>query len=121
MPMTADSSQLTLLLDQWSKGDETALEKLTPLVNDELKRIARRSLRRERPNHTLQTTDLVQEAYIKLIKARDMRWQRRAQFFAVAAQLMRRILVDYARSRGRMKRGGNPNPSLARRSCRRVS
>lgn len=98
---------VTELLVDWSKGDQEALNKLTPLVYDELHKLASRYLRRERSNHTLQTTALVHEAYLKLVDQRDANWQNRAQFFAVAAQLMRRILVDYARRHDASKRGGN--------------
>jgi len=98
--------QITQLLEAWSEGDKEALDKLMPLVYDELQRLARQHMRRERPGHTLQTTALVNEAYLKLIDQRDAHWQNRAQFLGVAAQLMRRILIDYARGRHRMKREG---------------
>ena len=88
---------VTELLVDWSKRDQEGLNKLIPLVYDELHKLASRYLRRERGNHTLQTTALVHEAYLKLVDQRDATWQNRAQFFAVAAQLMRRILVDHAR------------------------
>jgi RNA polymerase sigma factor (TIGR02999 family) len=104
--MTNDSSQISQLLEQWSKGDDAALEELTPLVYGQLKQLAHHYLRQERPDHTLQTTALVHEAFVRLVEATDIRWQRRAQFYAVAARLMRRILVDYARTRNRLKRGG---------------
>jgi RNA polymerase sigma factor (TIGR02999 family) len=97
---------ITELLVDWSKGDREALNKLTPLVYDELHRLASRYLRHERANHTLQTTALVHEAYLRLVDQRNANWQNHVQFFAVAAQLMRRILVDYARSHGAAKRGG---------------
>jgi RNA polymerase sigma factor (TIGR02999 family) len=97
---------VTDLLTEWSKGDQEALNKLAPLVYDELRRLARRRLRHERPGHTLQTTALVHEAYLKLVDQKDANWQNRAQFFAAAAQVMRHILVDYARSRRAFKRGG---------------
>jgi RNA polymerase sigma factor (TIGR02999 family) len=90
----------------WSTGDHKALEKLTPLVYDELHRLAQRYMRRERPQHTLQTTALVNEAYVKLVDSSRVRWEDRAHFFAVAAQLMRRILIDFARTRRSQKRGG---------------
>lgn len=105
--MTEPSSkthQVTELLDAWSHGDKDALDKLMPLVYEELRRLARQHMRRERAGHTLQTTALVNEAYLKLVKQRRAQWQNRAQFFGVAAQLMRRILVDHARSRHRLKR-----------------
>lgn len=94
-----------MLLD-WSNGNKDALDKLVPLVYDELRRLARNYMRRERRDHTLQTTALVNEAYLRLINQRSVKWQNRAHFFAVAAKLMRRILVDYARSRQYAKREG---------------
>lgn len=96
---------ITQLLHDWSNGDARALEKLTPLIYTELHRIAHRYLRRERDTHTLQTTALLNEAFVRLIKWTNIRWQNRAQFLAVSAQLMRRILVDFARSRRYQKRG----------------
>jgi RNA polymerase sigma factor (TIGR02999 family) len=101
-----DSHDITQLLRDWNEGDEHALEKLTPLLYKELHRIAHRYIRRERGNHALQTTALVSEAYVRLIKWRNVRWQNRAQFLGVSAQLMRRVLVDFARSRAYEKRGG---------------
>ena len=98
---------VTDLLVHWGKGDQEALNKLIPLVYDELHKLASRYLRRERPDHTLQTTALVHEAYLKLVDQRKANWENRVQFFAVAAQLMRRILVDYARGHRASKRGGN--------------
>ncbi|HEX8087788.1 MAG TPA: sigma-70 family RNA polymerase sigma factor [Blastocatellia bacterium] len=98
--------QITRLLDDWSKGDQAALEQLLPIVYEELRRLAHHYMRKERAGHTLQTTALVHEAYLRLADYDRMRWQDRAHFFAVAAQLMRRILVDYARTRQRLKRGG---------------
>jgi RNA polymerase sigma factor (TIGR02999 family) len=98
-------SPVTALLKRWCQGDSTALEKLLPLVYDELRRIAARQLRRERPNHTLQPTALVHEVYLKLVDQHRIEWQNRAQFFGVAAQLIRRILVDHARNRRTVKRG----------------
>jgi RNA polymerase sigma factor (TIGR02999 family) len=89
----------------WGKGDQQSLESLIPLVYDELRRQARRYLRRERPDHTLQSSALVHEVYVRLIDQRQANWHNRSQFFGVAAQLMRRILVDHARSRGAVKRG----------------
>jgi RNA polymerase sigma factor (TIGR02999 family) len=100
------SGEVTELLLAWSHGQQTALDKLVPLVHAELRRIARRHMYRERPGHTLQTTALVNEAYLRLIDARQVHWQNRAQFFAISAQLMRRILVDFARSKHYLKRGG---------------
>ena len=98
---------ITKLLQQWSDGDRDVLDQLLPLVYDELHRQAARYLRRERPGHTLQTTALIHEAYLKLIDQRAVHWQSRTHFFAIAAQLMRRILVDHARTKHREKRGGN--------------
>jgi len=90
----------------WSNGDESALDKLTPLVYDELRSLAHRYMRREREGHTLQTTALVNEAYLRLVDQKDARWQNRTHFFAVAARVMRHILVDHARQHSRDKRGG---------------
>ena len=104
---TPPPHNVTQLLIDWSDGDGQALDKLLPLVYDELRQLADRYLRRERSDHTLQATALVHEAYIKLIDQRSVRWQNRAHFFGVAAQAMRRILVDHARRRGGQKRGGD--------------
>jgi RNA polymerase sigma factor (TIGR02999 family) len=104
---TLSETGVTELLVHWSRGDQEALNKLIPLVYDELHKLARRHLRRERSDHTLQTTALVHEAYLKLIDQREANWENRVQFFAVAAQLMRRILVDYARRHRASKRGGD--------------
>ena len=98
--------EVTQLLLAWSDGDRSALEKLIPLVYDELRRLARRYMNRERTGHTLQTTALVNEAYLRMVDLKAVQWQNRAHFFAVCAQLMRHILVDFARSRGYKKRGG---------------
>jgi RNA polymerase sigma factor (TIGR02999 family) len=103
---THSPKEITRLLVAWGDGDESALEELTPLVHEELHRLAHHYMGRERPGHTLQTTALVNEAYVRLIDWKNVRWQNRAHFFAVSAQLMRRILVDFARSRGYQKRGG---------------
>ncbi len=100
------TQEITQLLLAWSDGDQEALPRLTPLVYAELRRLARRYMGRESPGHTLQTTALVHEAWLKLIDQRRVRWQNRAHFFGVSAQLMRRILVDMARSRNYLKRGG---------------
>lgn len=100
-----DPSEITQLLEDWSGGDEAALKKLFPLVYGELHRLASAYMRRERQDHTLQTTALVHEAYLRLVGQQNVRWQTRAHFFAVAARVMRNILVDYARGRGRAKRG----------------
>lgn len=105
--MTPTSRQdVTDLLIEWGKGDQEALNQLMPLVYHELHRLASRHLRHERPGHTLQTTALVHEAYLKLVDQRNMTWQNRVQFFAASAQVMRHILVDHARSRKALKRGG---------------
>ena len=100
------TKEVTGLLSDWSRGDRAALERLTPLVYGELHRLAHRYMNRERPDHTLQTTALVNEAYLRLVDQRNAHWQNRAHFFAVAAQVMRHILVDYARKRHFAKRGG---------------
>jgi RNA polymerase sigma factor (TIGR02999 family) len=105
--VTPSSHNITHLLHEWSAGDQRALEELTPLVYEELRKQATRYLRRERPGHTLQTTALIHEAYLRLVDARDVDWQSRAHFFAIAANLMRRILVDHARRRDAGKRGGD--------------
>jgi len=105
--MTTPSPQdVTQLLEDWSHGDQGALDRLMPLVHHELKRLAHRHLARERAGHTLQTTALVNEAYLRLVDQRQVHWQNRTHFTAIAAQLMRRILIDYARKRGYAKRGG---------------
>jgi len=100
------SLQITQLLKEWSDGRREALDALMPLIYEELRRQAGRYLKKERGNHTLQTTALINEAYLKLIDQREVVWQNRTHFFAIAAQAMRRILVDYARERHREKRGG---------------
>ena len=105
--MAASQHEVTELLRQWRNGDKEALQKLTPLVYDELHRLAHQYIRRERPGHTLQTTALVNEAYLRLVEQKDVEWQSRAHFFAVSAQVMRHILVDYARQHSSAKRGGN--------------
>lgn len=106
--MAAQSSEgITKLLTRWGEGDEDALDQLMPLVYNELHRLAGAYLRRERRDHTLQSTALVNEAYLKLIDQHPPRWQNRAQFFGIAAQIMRRILVDHARARHAAKRGGD--------------
>jgi len=100
------SHNITHLLKEWSDGDAQALERLTPLVYEELRQQAARYLRRERHAHTLQTTALINEAYVRLIDVKDVQWQSRTHFFAIAANLMRRVLVDHARHRDAAKRGG---------------
>ena len=102
----APSEPVTDLLLAWGRGDDSALDRLIPLVRVELHRLARRHMRRERTGHTLQTTALVNEAYLRLVDLGRVRWQDRAHFFAMSARLMRRILVDHARSRQFVKRGG---------------
>ena len=104
--MGTSPADVTSLLQQLADGDQDAAAKLVPLVYEELRRIALRRLRHERPNHTLQATALVHEAYMKLVVQANAKWQNRAQFFAVASQAMRRILVDYARTQQRIRRGG---------------
>ena len=105
MPPTPQN--VTQLLLGWGQGDKDALDRLVPIVYDELRRQAARYLRHERAGHTLQTTALIHEAYLRLIDQRNVQWQNRAHFFGVAAQLMRRILVDHARTKKRAKRGGS--------------
>lgn len=102
-----NTHDITRILRLWSEGDRAALDELIPLVYDELRRQAARYLRRERVNHTLQPTALINEAYLKLIDQRGVTWQNRAHFFAIAAQAMRRILVDHARGKHSEKRGGD--------------
>jgi len=111
--MTAGQSEpqeVTRLLLAWNDGDESALEKLVPQVYQELRRLAKRQMRREHPEHSLQTTALINEAYLRLVDLRNVQWQNRAHFFALCARLMRRILVDFARSRHYAKRGGGAQP-----------
>jgi len=103
---THSPKEITRLLVAWGNGDESALETLTPLVYEELHRLAHHYMRNERAGHTLQSSALVNEAYVRLIDWKSVRWQSRAHFFGVSAQLMRRILVDFARSRNYAKRGG---------------
>src|SRR5215469_4200399 len=111
--MTPAGHDITGLLLAWNAGDQEAFDRLVPVVYDELRRIARRYTERESVGHPLQATALVHEAYIKLIDARQVQWQNRAHFYAVSANLMRRILVDYARSHKYVKRGGgSPHISL---------
>ena len=98
-------NEITRLLVAWGGGDESALERLIPIVYDELRQLAHRYMSRERPGHTLQTTALVNEAYLRLVNWREVQWQNRAHFFGVSAQMMRRILVDFARNRQYQKRG----------------
>ena len=104
--MPENSREITQMLRDWSGGSREALDELMPLVHDELRRQASRYLRGERPGHTLQTTALINEAYLKLVDQRQVDWQNRAHFYGIAAQAMKRILVDHARERNRQKRGG---------------
>ena len=109
--MTDGSNQnITQLLWSWSEGDEEALQRLTPFVYQELHRLAAHYMRQERPGHTLQATALINEAYLRLINWKNVQWQNRSHFVALSAQLMRRILVDYARSHLSAKRGANARP-----------
>ena len=106
IPVPSDRQAVTRLLSAWQSGDARALERLTPLIYEELRNRARRYMRRERAGHTLQATAVVHEAFVKLVEM-NVSWQDRAHFFAVAARQMRRILVDHAKARFRVKRGGN--------------
>lgn len=107
------SPEISALIRAWSEGDETAFDRLTPLIYDELRRMAKHYMQGQRPGQTLQTTALVHEAYLRLIDAKSTDWRDRAHFFAVSAQIMRRILIDAARARGAQKRGGcKPNKPL---------
>jgi RNA polymerase sigma factor (TIGR02999 family) len=100
------SSEITTLLKAWSRGEAAALDRLTPLIYDELRQLARRYMRYERSGHTLQATALTNEAYLRLVEGKNVDWQDRAHFLAVSAQIMRRILIDAARTRASVKRGG---------------
>jgi len=106
MDGTSPPDDPTELLLAWGRGETRAFERLVPLVHDELRRIARRYMAREHPGHTLQTTALINEAYLRLIQVRQVHWQNRAHFFALSARMMRRILVEFARARRNDKRGG---------------
>ena len=103
---TPQAPDVTVLLRAWSSGDETALEQLLPLIEAELRRLARGYMARERRGHTLQTSALMNEAFLRLVDARTIEWQDRAHFLGISARLMRRVLVDHARARGYKKRGG---------------
>src|SRR5499433_341149 len=105
--MESATHQVTNLLEKWSDGDEAALEQLMPLVHDELHRLAHQHMRRESPGHILQTSALINEAYLRLVDQPQIRFENRAHFFGIAARLMRRILVDDARKRNAVKRGGS--------------
>ena len=106
MPYTGVKAKFTQLLRAWGSGDDTALERLTPVVENELHRMAHRCMAGENPGHTLQTTALVNEVYLRLVDIQSVSWQDRAHFFAISARMMRRILTDFARSRRYQKRGG---------------
>jgi RNA polymerase sigma factor (TIGR02999 family) len=106
LDMAPGPSEVTRLLKAWSAGDEAALTELMPLVYNELRKAARRHMRNERPDHTLQATAVVNEVYVRLLKVTEIKWRDRVHFFAVAAQMMRRLLVDAARARTRLKRAG---------------
>jgi len=106
VPRELDANDISALLRAWSDGDQSALKGLTPIVYSELRRLAHRYMSREHPGHTLQTTAVVNEAYLRLINRQRVRWQNRAHFFAIAAHVMRSILVDHARSHAYAKRGG---------------
>jgi len=110
MAAQGESQEVTRLLLAWNDGDESALEKLVPLVYGELRRLAKRQMWGEHPDHSLQTTALINEAYLRLVDLKNVHWQNRAHFFALCARLMRRILVDFARSRHYAKRGGGAQP-----------
>ncbi len=110
MKAEGEPEGVTQLLLAWNDGDESALEKLVPLVYQELHRLAKRQMQRELPDHSLQTTALINEAYLRLVGLSNVHWQNRAHFFALCARLMRRILVDFARSRHYTKRGGGAQP-----------
>lgn len=112
LPVQPPVAEISALLSAWSDGDGSALEKLTPVVYNELHRLARRYMKQERPGHSLQTTALVNEAYTRLVDYKRMRWQNRAHFFAVSAQLMRRILVEHARRRNSKRGRGVKHISL---------
>jgi len=104
--MTTAPQEVSQLLRAWNDGDQTALDKLMPLVYQELRQMAKRYMSRQNPGHTLQTSALINEAYMRLVDQKEVQWQNRAHFFGVAAKAMRHILVDYARSRHAAKRGG---------------
>jgi RNA polymerase sigma-70 factor, ECF subfamily len=110
--MASSPQRVTQLLVAWGGGDSAALNELMPLVYEELHRLAHHYMSRERPGHTLQSSALVNEAFVRLVDQREVRWQNRAHFFGIAAQMMRRILVDYARQRRFIKRGGDPRQVL---------
>jgi RNA polymerase sigma factor (TIGR02999 family) len=110
VPSQGEPQEVTKLLLAWNKGDEGALERLVPLVYNELRQLAKRQMWGERPDHSLQATALINEAYLRLVDLNNVQWQNRAHFFALCARMMRRILVDFARSRRYRKRGGGAEP-----------
>ena len=110
MKKTPKQHEITQLLAEWSDGNQSALDELYPLVYDELHRLARRYMSRERQDHTLQTTALINEAYVRLVDQRNVHWANRSHFFAISAQIMRRILIDHARRHAYAKRGGGARP-----------
>jgi len=110
VPQVSVSHSVTKLLEQWNNGDREALDKLMPLIYEELRKMARRYMRQQNPGHTLQTTALIHEAYLRMVKQKEKHFQNRTHFFGVAAQAMRHILVDYARERHTAKRGGGARP-----------
>ena len=114
--MSISSEELTLLFQRWEKGSSEALDQLIPLIYQELHRLASRCMSREEPGHTLQTSALINEAYLKLANQKKVHWKNRAHFLAIAARLMRRILVDHAREKHRQKRGGQARP-LSLENC----
>jgi RNA polymerase sigma factor (TIGR02999 family) len=107
-PPLPNQHEITELLEQWSGGNQAALDKLYPLVYEELRRLARSYMKREPKGHTLQTTALINEAYVRIVDQKSVHWQNRSHFFAISAQIMRRILVDHARRYLHAKRGGGP-------------
>ncbi|MDQ3907763.1 MAG: sigma-70 family RNA polymerase sigma factor, partial [Acidobacteriota bacterium] len=116
-----EGEAVTQLLLEWNAGDRGALDRLLPVVFDELRRLAGAYLRRERPDHTLQPTALVNEAYLRLVDQKNVDWQNRAQFFGIAANLMRQILVDHARKRSAEKRGGSNQQRLSLTQAERIA
>ena len=112
LDVESDTKEVTALLLEWGEGDRAALDELIPIVQVELRRIARSFMRRERPGHTLQTSALINEAYVKLVDQNRVHWQNRTQFFAICAKLMRRVLLDHARRRNAKKRGEGKQVTL---------
>ena len=120
-PRNLSRKDVTILLQAWNEGDPYAPQKLAPLIYAELRKLARRSMRRENPQHTLETGALINEAYLRLADWKNARWENRAHFYGVAAQIMRRVLVDHARAHNYQKRGGGARPlsldEAGRRTC----